>query len=364
MALLTSSGFDVAGYGVDADLYPEGNGWWVTSGDPGTQVVYDTTGGNFSGGCVKLLADSTYPQLRRRFLKPISSELIRLAFYVYVPTGYTCGALDPLIWLQNVDGNAFWILYISGGKLVVADTRTSKAVGGETSTTTVQDDAWHHIEVEFFRNASTGYVKCWIDGTLDINSTSINTGSVSLIGMDTLNIGNSRSSGSVADFVRFDDIVLWDDEGVVGFKGQIGQHRIYGLTVDGAGGSSQFTPSAGSNYQNVDEQSNDFDSTYNESSTNGHKDLYTYTALGDISATAYPNVWAVVVRTSVRQTSIGTASVKSIISDGTVEVKSDSWSLQVMPKEFEFYTTYDPGTDALWVDTDIADLQCGVELTI
>jgi len=360
MAFLTSSGFDAAGFGATADLIAS-SGWFKTDGQLTDDINWHATDGKFGGGCLKIIANSTDGTMTKRF-PAFTTEFFRLAFYVYIPSGYTCSS-QGLVWFTDAAQTTFLNMYVnSSGFLTVGDTFGSKSVAGATGTVDIQDDAWHHIEVEFTRDASAGAVKMWVDGTLDINVSGTNTGSLTLIGLDTIHLSNSRSSGGVVDYVRFDDVVLWDDSGTDGFTGQIGAHRIYGLTVDGAGASTQFTPSAGSNYLNVDEASVDLGTTYNESATSGHKDLYTVTTMGSIAAQPATDVWGVVVKTCARATNVGGVSIKNVISDGTTEVQSAAKALTIAHAEHEFCLPYDPGTGAVWVDTDIADVQIGLEV--
>jgi hypothetical protein len=76
-----------------------------------------------------------------------------------------------------------------------------------------------------------------------------------------------------------DDIWLNDTTGTLN-NSWPGDVRIITQFPSGAGTSTQFTPSTGSNWQCVDEAPLNGDTDYVSSSTVGHKDLYTVAALG------------------------------------------------------------------------------------
>jgi hypothetical protein len=74
---------------------------------------------------------------------------------------------------------------------------------------------------------------------------------------------------------RYDDIYICNGAGSTN-NDFLGNIFVETLNPDGAGNSTQLTPSAGSNYQNVDETTKpDDDTTYNTADADGETDLYT-----------------------------------------------------------------------------------------
>lgn len=94
----------------------------------------------------------------------------------------------------------------------------------------------------------------------------------------------------------FTDIVVCDSSGTahIGFQGHV---EVETVRPDGAGNYSNFTPSAGSNYQNVDETTPDGDTTYNHSSTTDHRDSYTMSALARAAGTVKAVMFNMVAKT-------------------------------------------------------------------
>src|SRR6185437_13665423 len=63
---------------------------------------------------------------------------------------------------------------------------------------------------------------------------------------------------------------------------QAGDLRVECVMPNGPGAHTQFTPSAGANWQNVDEVPPDDDTTHNDSSTAGQLDTFVHAALAGI----------------------------------------------------------------------------------
>lgn len=116
----------------------------------------------------------------------------------------------------------------------------------------------HHIEAKVFSDASAGTVTVKIDGTTVLDLSGVNTG-----GSDITTI----RWGATSVLYR-DNYYIADD-----FQGEL----ISVLCKPSSDDSVQFTPSTGSdNYAMIDEVVHDDDTTYVESSTVGHKDIYEY----------------------------------------------------------------------------------------
>lgn len=69
-----------------------------------------------------------------------------------------------------------------------------------------------------------------------------------------------------------------------------GDGHYIALAPNGAGNSTQFTPSAGSNYQNVDEVPHNSDTDYNSTSSTNQRDDFTLSDSG-LSGVNIPRVW-------------------------------------------------------------------------
>lgn len=140
----------------------------------------------------------------------------------------------------------------------------------------------------------------------------------------------------------------------------LGDCHIEGSLPDGAGDSTQWTPSSGNNYQAVDETAPDGDSTYIESETAGHKDLYSHSDLTRITG----SIVGVQVNMVGRLTKAATPrTVKAKAKSGTAEgdganYQYDSTDYRNAIGIFES----NPDTTAPWTVTEINSAQFGLEL--
>jgi hypothetical protein len=76
----------------------------------------------------------------------------------------------------------------------------------------------------------------------------------------------------------YDDLYILNSLGAEN-NAPLGEMRVYTTEPSGNGSSSSWTPSAGSNFGNVNQASPDDDTTYNFSDTPGQIDLYTSPAI-------------------------------------------------------------------------------------
>lgn len=86
----------------------------------------------------------------------------------------------------------------------------------------------------------------------------------------------------------WDCVYICDTVGSAPRNAMLGDFICSNLLPDGAGANTDFTPSAGSNFQAVDETVPDNDTTYVESSTNGHIDSYTFANVPSVTGGATP----------------------------------------------------------------------------
>ncbi|MGW8177407.1 MAG: hypothetical protein ACWGQW_01205 [bacterium] len=226
------------------------------------------------------------------------------------------------------------------------NTDGSLSVSGQSSSSgVIIRDTWFYIELTITVNDSTGSVVVDVDGTEVINQTSIDTQ-----GQATDDVYGASFQGSAANFRYFDDLYIRDDTTRHG-----GNTYIQTLRPTGAGNYTQFTPSAGSNYQNVDETVFDSDSTYNYSSTTGQIDSF---AMGDLSGDT-ASVYAVVNKTVAKRNTADPAYLSPLIRTsstdytGTSEAQADTYKLRDKIWETNPYTA------SAWSISEVNGLEAG-----
>ena len=239
----------------------------------------------------------------------------------------------------------------SSGQLTVKRNTTLLATG----TTVFPFNTWIAWEMKATIHDSTGAIEVRVQG--------LPTAEINISGVDT------RNGGTLGEIDR----VTWgggysehDDIRVISITGDaptdfIGDCKVETLLPNGAGASTQFTPSAGSNWQNVDEpqaSSPDDDTSYNASSTVGHIDLYALPSL----VTTEDQVHAVQVTSRWRKDDAGVRKARRVIRsggsnfEGSYVVLGDSYSTLV--ERFD----EDPNTSAPWTLAAVNAMEIGVKV--
>jgi hypothetical protein len=155
----------------------------------------------------------------------------------------------------------------------------------------------------------------------------------------------------------FDDIYTLDTTGSAPYNDFLGPVRVLELLPDAAGASAQFAPSAGTNHEAVDDALiHDGDTTYVESGTAGHRDLYNLTT-ATVSTVLAVKTIAVARRTDAGPTELE-LSVRSgsTTGDSTGKVLSDTYG-----EHAETFLT-NPDTTNPWQASELTGLQAGIKI--
>ena len=202
---------------------------------------------------------------------------------------------------------------------------------------------WDFYEISAVIHATAGSIVLKRNGEIITNLTGLDT-DFGYSYFDTFMIRYANNSFYI------DDIYITDD----GFLGDV---RIRGFVPDSNGSTNNFTPSAGSNYQCVDETPDTDDTDYVSSNSPGDIDLY------GITTGALADVKGIQVRNSTRKDDAGTREVRAIVrSNGsnyngdTVE-PIDSYS-GVCKQIWET----DPDDSNAWTQTKLEAAEFGLEI--
>lgn len=231
---------------------------------------------------------------------------------------------------------------------------------GDVVFDSMRQDRWNFIEVKYKPLNTSGLVEIRINETV----------------VYTFN-GDTNEAGESVDRIRIqgvetpigtDDIYInkWDDMYVLNTTGAtnndyLGVIKVEGILPDGVGSDSDFTPSAGANWQNVNEVPQDGDTSYNESGTVGHLDLF---AVGDVSIVA-GDVFAVKVNTELRATEAQAMSVAPKVKSGTTEGTGTSTGVASTTEYVGIQSMFEtnPDTVSAWTVSDIQSMNIGYEVT-
>lgn len=212
---------------------------------------------------------------------------------------------------------------------------------------------WNHIRFKITISDTVGEVTIWVNDIQVLNLTSQDTRNAGAgDDCDTIDlVGAAAVLAGLEGETCFDDFVIGDAEITDVLK-------VEDLVPDSAGDNTDWTPSAGSNFQNVEEVPKDGDTTYNETSTLNNIDLYNMGALSVITA----NVAGVQVNLDVRPTA-GTPSLRTKVktgtttADGATQGTADTSNYDT----FSEIEEVDPDTAIAWTVGGVNGMQCGLE---
>jgi hypothetical protein len=301
------------------------NGTWTMS-TFGRQSSPAMTG-PYSSGCGALSLSPTVCTL------PAAQQTVITGFHFLVR------GLD-VDFVQFLDGSTEHVTLTVGasGEIKAFRGGTSGTLLGSTSAGVVTSDVMFWAEVRVTIDDSVGVVRVRVGGVEVLT----------LTGIDTRNGGNASLTkiawGGQKGFVGpglLDDVLVMDTTGT-SFNDWTGEVSLHYQAAASAGNHSQFTPTSGANYTNVDEASTpDEDTTKVSSTTVGHRDNYGVAALGITSG----SVLAVIPVARAK----GTGQIALTLTSGGADDVGDAQTLAASYKYFYGdQHLVDPQTGAAW----------------
>jgi hypothetical protein len=219
---------------------------------------------------------------------------------------------------------------------------------GSSAVGAVSVAVYQSIEVAVTISATVGTVQIWVNGVSVLN----------LTGQNTKNTANTTVSAFAifAPATANNDFcdIIWSTA------------RITDLVVDckmptGAGNHTDFTPSAGSNWQNVDETPPNADTDYNETLTVNAIDSFTHAAISGAPA----SIAAVIVQVRARNTAAGSGSVAPFVRSSTTDSVGTAVALNTTFQTFQSVYGTDPATGSAWANaTAVNAAEIGYKKTV
>jgi len=261
--------------------------------------------------------------------------------------------IDFLYLLSDGSANEHIILrLVPNGEIGVwtnADYVTTSGLRGK-------NNAWMYVEFKFTIHDSAGSYELKVNGKEWLNRTNLDTYDAGTVGVDEFQF--NYKGGAVA--VLIDDLYICDTLGGVN-DDFLGDCRIDSIDPDGAGATTDWTPSAGDNYAAVDDSDTpDDDTTYVETSTTTHEDLYTYGDLG-----ALGTVHSVQMNVTCRETDTDDFDIEQLVRIGITTY--DETPVAIAGETYEIKARVmdvDPATTAAWALAAINAAQFGFEATV
>lgn len=326
MALLWIEGFD--SYGATNSVAPTNLPYTYPSavGDTSFRIA----NGRLSGG--KSLNMGSGTQITTPLLGNIQTIVIGFAF-----RWIGSFANIRIVSLREDDDTTegLNLRITTGGVLEIY--RGNSLLGSTSPTQVITANVWHYVELRVTVHGSTGAYEVRVDGSNVLSDSSVNTR-----GGSTNNYCNRvrlHSSGVGVNLgATFDDMYILDTTGSAN-NNFLGNRKVRTIFPNDVGDSTQFTPDTGANHARMSEVGPDGDTSYVESSTSGHKDLYEYG--GDV---AFDQVNGLMIKTIARVTDVTSYDLINVTKSDTTEDDSDPHTVSS--------TTYRAFTDVLEEDPD------------
>lgn len=223
---------------------------------------------------------------------------------------------------------------------------------GTSSSAGLQAGVWAYLECQMKCDGSTGTCTVRLNGTQVLADTALDT----LYTSATLTRAAIGSTG--AGTRDFDDLYIASVSGglVTAFLGDVTVSAIY---PNGAGNSTGWTPSAGSNYQCVDEAVVNDDTDYVSTSVNTTKDLY---AFGDAPVGA--DIRGVQLLIAARKGADGPGQITPVVRSNSTDYDQTAQGLGGTTYQYlRTMVEADPATSAAWTESGFNAAEFGAKKT-
>lgn len=266
--------------------------------------------------------------------------------------GFPAGA-PPLIRLSD-GGTAQCGIHIPAGTGQIAAFRnTPTTVLGTTASAVLTPNVWAYVEAKLVIS-DTGSVVVRVNGTPVLSLPSVDTRASTTV--STANVVEIGALATISTNFDYDDVYILDGTGTVN-NDFLGDCKVEQVLPTGAGATTAWTPSAGSNWDCVNEAPPNADTDYVASATAGQTDTY---AFGDLTVTG--TVKAVQATAQARKDDAGSRSIALVARPGSTDrvgatqAVGDSYALY--PQVWDT----NPDTAAAWTAAEVAASQFGQRL--
>jgi hypothetical protein len=217
---------------------------------------------------------------------------------------------------------------------------------------------WKYIELKVFISTAAGTIDIRVDGEDVINLTGINTNPVGVIEQtaNTVGMGKGRmNTPSGLSGPLYTDLYICDGQGSLN-KDFLGDLEVQTLYPMGAGNNSQWTPTAGSNWENVDDPAANGDTDYVHASEDSAIDTYTYT---DVTGGVSGIVAGIQHSIFARKASAGTVHVAAVTRPNATDYIGDAETLSISYRNLVSIEETNPETDIPWTISGVNAAQFG-----
>lgn len=302
-------------------------------------VVVVTFGPGRNGNCAKMSAGSAmlnlmFPATKQKW---ISGFAVNFQPYGGVTT----------IWGLR-DWAAGYQVYITfnTGDNTIAFWRYPGVILGWYGPLTVNQ--WYHMQVKVFIHNTLGSFEVRLNNVSVISGTNVDTQSTGTAGANIHEFGGNA---------WIDDWWICDGDGAA-YNDFLGDLKAIQVKPNGVGNYSEWTPSAGANWQCVDEAPPTDDTDYVASSTVGQRDTYAMENPGFVGA-----IKGVQHNVMVRKDDAGVRTARTLYRGGGVDFDGVDVTLNTTYQVITRVMETDPATGVDWTTLGINAAEFGEKIT-
>lgn len=216
-----------------------------------------------------------------------------------------------------------------------------------SSSTAIVANVWTWIGIKVVIHDTTGEITLYQNGV----QTATYSGDTRVGGTGVVTGINFhwRYTSSPYGEIYFDDFICSDSQ-------IYSSRHVYSLYPTGAGNYAQWTPSAGSNYQNVDEDNVDDNTTYNSSSTPNQLDSFS------LENCTPSTIEAAKVQLFTYHDDAGPHSVAPNLRIGTTDYNGSTVATTAAYAKVDQIYTVSPASSVAWTQSEINGLELGYKL--
>lgn len=228
-----------------------------------------------------------------------------------------------------------------------------------TTTNSLQAGVFAYVEIKVTVQDPTGTVDVRINGLSGLSLTGQNTrGTGFTSGWTNVRVGYHTYNTPDNQTLHIDDLVIMDGSGARNndFLGDVTISAIY---PDGAGTTTEWTPSAGVNFENVDEALVNDDTDYNSTNVLNAKDTY---SMEDVATGA--NIKAIQIVTSQRKVAEGPGKIKHVVRSNSTDYDQTEQGIGGTTYSYlRSIVETDPATGVAWDEAGFNAVEIGLKKT-
>jgi hypothetical protein len=267
------------------------------------------------------------------------------------------GAGNPsiLCTVRTGAGEQFWIRLDQAGTLSVF--RTSNLVG--TTSGGLVQGAYNFVEIRAVISTS-GQITIRINGVQVLALTAVNIAASGGTTWSELRLGYQAAGAGVSHEWDFDDLYLLDGSGAAPWNAFLGDVRVDARLPTAPGATTGWTPSAGANWQNVDDAAPNGDTDYNSGATAPLTDTF---VVQDAPVVGAP-IFGVQHNLSLKKMDAGICSVCPVVRHGGTDYVGSDVGSSLGYNYGRAVQQVNPGTGVQWLEADFNAAEFGYKKTV